>query len=104
MDPERQLMVKAKVVQRLVNESSYYKKETDENTAKLEQMKADGKDEYDIKKFAEVLEESVMMIPDSENRKNAAVEDLRQFVEGNDLIQDSEWMVTANALLEEQSS
>ena len=71
-------MVKAKVVQRLVNESSYYKKETDENTAKLEQMKADGKDEYDIKKFAEVLEESVMMIPDSENRKNAAVEDLRR--------------------------
>jgi len=104
MDPERLLMVKAKTLQRLVKEASYYKKETEENTAKLEQMKADGKDEYDIKKFAEVLEESVMMIPDSENRKNIAVEDLRQFVEGNDLVQDSEWMITSNALLEEQSS
>lgn len=67
-------------------------------------MKADGKDEYDIKKFAEVLEESQMMIPDSENRKNNAVNDLKAFMDENDsLDQEGEWFVTAKGLLEEHS-
>ena len=34
----------------------------------MQKMKDENKDHYDIKKFAEVLEESEMMIPDSENR------------------------------------
>jgi tubulin-specific chaperone A len=106
IDPEKQLMIKAKTLQRLVKEVSYYHQEVEENTSKLNQMKADERDKYDIKKFAEVLDESHMMIPDSANRKNAAVQDLLLFVEGNQdiLKQDSEWMETSKALLEEHSS
>ena len=105
IDPEKQLMIKTKTLQRLIKEVCYYKSEVEENTSKLNQMKADEKDKYDIKKFAEVLDESLMMIPDSAKRKMAAVQDLLHFVEGNqDLQQDSEWMVTAKALLEEHSS
>jgi len=39
-------------------------------------MRDDGKDPYDIKKQEEVLAESHMMIPDSKNRLEAAVETL----------------------------
>jgi len=41
----------------------------------------EGKDEYDIKKFEEVLAESQMMIPDSNNRLEAAQEKLGEVLE-----------------------
>lgn len=104
LDPNKQLMIKTKTLQRLIKEASYYIQETKDNEAKLAQMKADGKDEYDIKKFAEVLEESQMMIPDSENRKNNAINDLKSFMDENDsLHQEGEWFVTAKGLLEQHS-
>lgn len=99
-------MVKTKTLQRLMKEASYYKKEVEENQAKLDKMKADGKDEYDIKKFAEVLDESIMMVPDSENRKMAALQDLKIFIEKNEdiLDADGDWMKTAKSLLNELSA
>jgi tubulin-specific chaperone A len=39
-------------------------------------MEADSADPYDIKRFKEVLAESVMMVPDSKGRLGKAVEDL----------------------------
>ena len=36
-------------------------------------MKEDGKDEYDIRKQEEVLQESYMMVPDSNARLEAAI-------------------------------
>lgn len=106
LDPEKELMVKTKTLQRLSKEASYYKKEVMENQAKLEKMKADGKDEYDIKKFAEVLDESIMMVPDSENRRMVALQDLKGFLERNHdiLNEDGEWMKTAITLLTENSA
>jgi len=65
-------------------------------------MKEDGKDEYDIKKFQEVLDESIMMIPDSENRMKKAVEDLALFLSSRDDLVSEEWLGKANALLEAQ--
>lgn len=106
LDPAKELMVKTKTLQRLMKEASYYKKEVEENQAKLDKMKADGKDEYDIKKFAEVLDESIMMVPDSENRKMAALQDLKIFIEKNEdiLDADGDWMKTAKSLLNELSA
>ncbi|EEC43012.1 predicted protein, partial [Phaeodactylum tricornutum CCAP 1055/1] len=66
---------------RLLKEVNYYQKEVQENEVKLQQMKDDNRDPYDVKKFAEVLDESYMMVPDSEARLAQAVHELRDFLE-----------------------
>ena len=43
-------------------------------------MKDEDKDQYDIKKFVEVLGESQMMIPDSACRRDRVLDDLISFV------------------------
>ena len=65
-------------------------------------MKADGKDKYDIKKFAEVLDESLMMIPDSQNRYKKSVDELKEFMATyeEELEGDNEWVETAKDILE----
>jgi len=76
IEPPRQLMIKTKTCQRMQKEVAAYEKEVVDNTAKLNAMEADEADPYDIKRFKEVLAESVMMVPDSKNRLGKAVEDL----------------------------
>ncbi len=86
---------------RLAKEAAYYKKEVQENETKLAKMKEDNKDPYDIKKFAEVLDESIMMVPDSENRLKKALEDLELFLSSNDGdLKDEEWITRAKTLVE----
>mmetsp|Transcript_5712 Transcript_5712/g.10477 ORF Transcript_5712/g.10477 Transcript_5712/m.10477 type:complete len:143 (-) Transcript_5712:190-618(-) len=110
-DPQRQLMITVKACQRLVKEATYYEAETLENEAKLQQMKDENKDPYDIKKFQEVLGESQMMIPDSISRRDKTLEDLREYVAllrkdeaGNAELMECEWMVEANKICGEDSS
>lgn len=75
----------------------------------MQKMKDENKDHYDIKKFAEVLEESEMMIPDSENRWKRAVNDLAQFLEGHENhdgsseLKNEEWLARAKGLVEAHS-
>lgn len=103
-DPNKQLMIKVKVAQRLAKEVSYYEKEVKENEDKLAKMKSDGKDPYDIKKFEEVLGESLMMIPDSQNRYNKSLDDLKEFIAANEEELDGDgegdWLETGKSLIE----
>ena len=69
-------------------------------------MKDENKDQYDIKKFQEVVGESQMMIPDSISRRDKALDDLREFVTllkkeetGNAELMDCEWMSEAGNIL-----
>ena len=69
-------------------------------------MKDENKDQYDIKKFQEVVGESQMMIPDSISRRDKALDDLREFVTllkkeetGNAALMDCEWMSEAGNIL-----
>ena len=41
-------------------------------------MRDDKKDEYDIRKQEEVLQESYMMVPDSKNRLETAINELEK--------------------------
>jgi Tubulin binding cofactor A len=66
-------------------------------------MKDDGRDPWDIKKFTEVLGESLMMVPDSEYRLRQAMEDLSEFVEANNELAE-EWYETAQLLLREHTA
>ena len=76
-DPSRQLMIKTKACQRLQKEVAYYQQEVQENQAKLQDMKQQQKNPFDIKKFQEVLDESLMMVPDSQKRLQEALHELQ---------------------------
>jgi tubulin-specific chaperone A len=67
---------------RLQKEVSYYHKEIQENEARLADMKADTSkfDAYDIKRFQQVLDESYMMIPDSQRRYQQSLQDLKNYI------------------------
>lgn len=102
-DTVKQLTIKVKVCQRLLKEVGYYQREVLENEAKLQTMEKEGKDPYDIKKFKEVLAESLMMIPDSERRLQASLDDLGLFLDTNDSIDDSDYLEQARELLKHAS-
>jgi len=104
--PQRQLMIKTKVCQRLLKEVSYYEREVKENEEKLKEMKDQNKNRFDIKKFGEVLEESHMMIPDSKNRLEQALTDLSTYLESEEVkeLVDDEWYAKALELLKENSN
>jgi tubulin-specific chaperone A len=85
---------------RLVKEVAYYQQEVKENEAKLQTMKDKGKDPYDIKKFDEVLGESLMMIPDSKRRLKESLEDLGLFLDTTETLTDGEYLTKARNLLQ----
>ncbi|EDK99004.1 mCG125725, partial [Mus musculus] len=63
-DPRvRQVKIKTGVV-RLVKERVMHEKEAKQEEEKIEKMKAEDGENYAIKKQAEILQESRMMIPD----------------------------------------
>jgi hypothetical protein len=65
-------------------------------------MKQQNQNRFDIKKFQEVLDESHMMIPDSQQRLDQALKELREFLKchaNEDTILSSEWYERANVLV-----
>ena len=68
---------------------------------RLETMKSEGKDEYDIRKFEEQIKETLAVIPDCKNRLKAAFEDLTQLVEqSNDVDPETNEMKAAKESLQ----
>ncbi|VEU38465.1 unnamed protein product [Pseudo-nitzschia multistriata] len=106
--PQRQLMIKTKACQRLSKEVKYYQQEVVENESKLNEMKEQNKNPYDIKKFEEVLGESHMMIPDSKNRLEQALFDLASYVDSAEVkelateLAADEWFLKARELLQKE--
>ena len=66
----------------------------------MQAMEHQGKDPYDIKKFKEVLGESQMMVPDSEKRLQASLEDLKLFLDLNNAIEECDALVQAREVLQ----
>ena len=87
-----------------MKEVAYYEKEVLENEAKLEEMKAEKRDPYDIKKFQEVLDESYMMIPDSKGRLKQSLEDLASYTDSSEVedLKSNEWYIQAKELLTQE--
>ena len=71
---DKKLKIQNGIIRRMIKEVLGYQSEAKMNEKRIQKMKDDGKDEYDIKKQEEVLGESYMMIPDSKNRLEAALE------------------------------
>lgn len=83
-DVARQLKIKLGVCKRMVKEVASYETEAKENEAKVQKMRDDGKDPYDIRKQEEVLQESYMMIPDSKSRLSKVLEEMESFLGEHD--------------------
>lgn len=101
-DPRlKQIKIKTGVLKRVGKEKLSYRKEADQQKAKLEKMKEEGKDEHDVKKMSEVLQESLMMIPDCHRRIVAAHAELKQLLDTEADLAESEEYVAAVAQLAE---
>ena len=78
MDPRlKKLRIATGVVKRCGKEKLSYRKEADMQREKIEKMKVEGKEEADIKKMNECMQESLMMIPDCHRRLEKAVNELK---------------------------
>ncbi|XP_019937342.1 tubulin-specific chaperone A [Paralichthys olivaceus] len=99
-DPRiRQIKIKTGIVKRLAKEKVSYINEAKKQEEKVKSLKADGGDEYVIKKQVEVLQESKMMVPDCHRRLAKAHEDLNQLIETEeDLAESEEYKEARNVL------
>ncbi|EPQ28340.1 uncharacterized protein PFL1_04167 [Pseudozyma flocculosa PF-1] len=79
---KRQLQIKTGVVKRLTAESASYVQEAEEQQRRVDKFVAEGRDEWDVKKQREVLEDCRKMIPDCRKRLEKATEDLEVLLEG----------------------
>ncbi|RLN93855.1 hypothetical protein BBJ28_00002400 [Nothophytophthora sp. Chile5] len=80
---ERQFKIKVGTLRRVKKDLEYYAKEHTAQQAKIDKMRADGKDEHDIRKQEEVLVETETMLPDCQMRLREAATDVSNFIEAH---------------------
>lgn len=86
----KQLKIQTGVVKRIIKEKLMYEKEVVQTENRIQKMKDEGRDEYDIRKMGEVLAESKMMGPDCIKRLSTAVEDLKTKMSDADELKETE--------------
>lgn len=98
----RDLKIKTGAVKRTTKEFLYYFKELDTEKNRLEKMKADGKDEYDLKQQENVVSETGVMIPETKKSLQGVVDLLIQCFDnvGPDLPDESPEKVQAQEVLD----
>ena len=84
----RQLRIKTGIVQRLTKDITSYKSEAHIQQHRLEKMKAEGKDEYDIMKMGLVVQESLMMVPHCIRKLLVANQELETYLDSFGLIEE----------------
>ncbi|XP_059550246.1 tubulin-specific chaperone A isoform X1 [Myotis daubentonii] len=85
---------------RLAKEKMMYEKEAKQQEEKIEKMKAEDSENYALKKQAEILQESRMMIPDCQRRLEAAYTDLLQILENEKELEEAEEYKEARLVLD----
>ncbi|KPJ20936.1 Tubulin-specific chaperone A [Papilio machaon] len=104
-DPRiRQIKIKTGVVKRIAREKSLYEKEAEEQKEKVQKIKDEGQDEHDIRKQEEVLQESLMMVPDCQRRLLKAHADLKSILESEQDLKENEDYIAAEQVLKEAES
>ncbi|KAG5324907.1 TBCA protein, partial [Pseudoatta argentina] len=101
-DPRiRTLKIKTGVVKRLAKEKVTYEKEAAQQRERIQKLKEQDKDGYDIKKQEEVLQESLMMVPDCQRRLVKAFEELKKILETEQDLKEVEDYIKAEKVLQE---
>ena len=91
----RQLRIKSGVVQRLTREITSYKREAEQQQVRLEKMKLDDVDEYDIMKMGLVVQESLAMVPHCLRKLIIANKDLEQLLDDFEETKDEDMICVA---------
>ena len=76
----RQLKIKTGSLRRNMKDYTSYKKEEAQLQAKVEKMKDEGKDEYDIKKMQEQVQETTETLLQCKPRIENAIDDLENLI------------------------
>ena len=102
MDNNTKLKIRINSLKRLKKEYLYYNKELIDNENKLNNMKKDGMDEYDIKKQQGIVDETKLMIPNVKKRLQDRIEGFEIFIQDAqfDLNLDEETMKEINNVSE----
>lgn len=101
-DPRiRILKIKTGVVKRLAKEKVTYEKEAAQQRERIQKLKDQDKDGYDIKKQEEVLQESLMMVPDCQRRLIKAFDELKKILETEQDLKEVEDYIEAEKVLQE---
>nr|AHG99262.1 beta-tubulin cofactor A [Euplotes focardii] len=77
----RSIKIKTGVLKRSVKDFTYFREEAKQLEEKVDKLKADEVDEYDINKQTQVMQESLDLLPDCKNKIESALEDLKGLVE-----------------------
>ncbi|XP_071450211.1 tubulin-specific chaperone A-like [Hetaerina americana] len=90
-DPRlKTIRIKSGVVKRLAKEKSMYESQVEQEKVRLQKFKDQGKDEYDIRKQEEVIQESIMMVPETHKRLLAAFQELNSMLETEKELEEAE--------------
>ncbi|XP_066591628.1 tubulin-specific chaperone A-like [Prorops nasuta] len=101
-DPRlRILKIKTGVVKRLAKEKITYEKEAAQQRERIQKLKEQDKDGYDIRKQEEVLQESLMMVPDCQRRLIKAFEELKKILDTEQDLKEEEGYIEAEKVLQE---
>ncbi|XP_045511874.1 tubulin-specific chaperone A [Pieris brassicae] len=101
-DPRiRQIKIKTGVVKRIAKEKVAYEKEAEQQKNKIQKIKDEGQDEHNIRKQEEVLQESLMMVPDCQRRLVKAFADLKTTLESEADLNENEDYITAQQVLKD---
>ena len=80
MDCNRKLKIHIGIIKRLMGAVKFYEEVVKENIKNVEMMKLNGYCPYDIRKQEEVLSESYMMIPESKNKLEEALQTFKGII------------------------
>ncbi|XP_074651964.1 tubulin-specific chaperone A-like [Tubulanus polymorphus] len=105
VDPRiRQIKIQTGVVTRITKEKKMYEKENVEMDKKVEQLKAEGKDSYVINKQIECAAESKAMVPDCVRRLKDGCDKLKNLLEVEKDLAETEEYKNAQLALESAAS
>ncbi|KAI1713507.1 tubulin binding cofactor A domain-containing protein [Ditylenchus destructor] len=103
----KDIQIKTGILKRYVKEYHYYEKEAQKQLDKMNAMKADSSvDEYSVKKYNEVLQETRSMLPITAGNVKKAVNELKQLMESNAeaLKESTEQLAAANVEVQNAAS
>lgn len=100
----KQIKIKTGIVKRIAKEKVCYEKEANEQRVRVQKLKDEGKEEYYVKKQEEVLQESLMMVPECQRRLIKAFDELQKILKDEKDLEETEEYATAKKTLEEAQS
>lgn len=77
-----------------------YEKEAELQRNRIQKLKDQGGDEYDVRKQEEVLQETLMMVPDCQRKLLKAFDELKAILDSELDLNETEIYTTASAVLD----